>query len=92
MGKKSKKIKKEIEYKTKEDREKETAEIINKLKILGLEDDLGRITNIFEIIENFIETGESVSGKILLNEYKRKVEYVFNNKKNTKCILNIIHS
>ena len=62
----------------------------DKLNILGLVEDLSRITNIFEIMDNFIETGESVSGKILIPEYKRKIEYVFNSKENIKSKLNLL--
>lgn len=91
MGKKSKKEKKEIVYKSKEERINDIQEIKDKLNILGLTEDLARITNIFEIIDKFIETGESVSGKILLPEYKRKIEYIFNSKKSIKSTLNILH-
>ena len=92
MGKKSRKEKKEVVHKTIEKREKEIQEIKDKLNILNLTDDLGRITDIFEIMENFIKTGESVSGKIMLPEYKKKIEYVFNSKENVKCILNILNT
>lgn len=90
MGKKNRKSKKEVVLKTIEQRNKEIQEIKDKLNILGLSEDLSRITNIFEIMDNFIETGESVSGKILIPEYKRKIEYVFNSKENIKCKLNLL--
>jgi hypothetical protein len=92
MGKKSKKEKKEVVYKSKEERIHDIQEIKDKLNILGLTEDLSRITNIFEIIDTFIETGESVSGKIMLPEYKRKIEYIFNKKKNFKSYLNILNT
>lgn len=91
MSKKNRKVKKEVIYKSFEDREKEINEIKDKLKILGLVENLSRITNIFEIMDTFVETGESVSGKILLNEYKKRIDYVFNGKKNIKCTLNILN-
>tara|TARA_Y100001970_G_C13794926_1_gene632091 strand:- start:25 stop:303 length:279 start_codon:yes stop_codon:yes gene_type:complete len=92
MGKKSRKEKKDIVYKSKDERDNDIQEIKNKLNILGLTEDLARITNIFEIMDNFIETGESVSGKIMLPEYKRKIDYIFNSKQKTKSTLNILHT
>ena len=90
MGKKNRKEKKEVVYKTIEKRKSEIQEIKDKLNMLNLTEDLARITNIFELMENFVETGESVSGKIMLPEYRKKIEYVFNSKANVKCILNIL--
>ena len=90
MSKKNRKNKKEVVLKTYDERKKDIKEIKDKLNILGLVEDLSRITNIFEIMDNFIETGESVSGKILIPEYKRKIEYVFNSKENIKSKLNLL--
>lgn len=90
MSKKNRKNKKEVVLKTYDERKKDIQEIKDKLNILGLVEDLSRITNIFEIMDNFIETGESVSGKILIPEYKRKIEYVFNSKENIKSKLNLL--
>ena len=61
MGKKNRKNKKEIVYKSSEERESDIQEIKDKLNILGLTEDLARITDIFEIMDCFIETGKSVS-------------------------------
>ena len=61
MSKKNRKNKKEVVLKTYDERKKDIQEIKDKLNILGLVEDLSRITNIFEIMDNFIETGESVS-------------------------------
>ena len=63
MSKKNRKNKKEVVLKTYDERKKDIQEIKDKLNILGLVEDLSRITNIFEIMDNFIETGESVSEK-----------------------------
>ena len=90
MSKKNRKNKKEVVLKNYDERKKDIQEIKDKLNILGLVEDLSRITNIFEIMDNFIETGESVSGKILIPEYKRKIEYVFNSKENIKSKLNLL--
>ena len=90
MGKKSrKKDKAPKSPKGIEDREKEIRTIKEKLDNSGLGEDLSRITNIFDIMDEFVNTGVSSTGSIKLEGYDRTLDYVFTSNPNTISWMNI---
>ena len=55
----------------------------------NLADDLGKATNIFELMEKYVETGESESGTIPIPDYKRTLDYIFTTKANLHSSLKL---
>ena len=89
MGGKRRKEKKPPVLRTQEEREQEISVIKNKISIMGLTDDLGRISNLFEVMEEYIQNGKTLTGSIKLEGYNRVIDYVFPEKKNINLMLNI---
>jgi len=58
-------------------RHQEIEEIKQKLMVSGLAEDLAQMTEIYEIMDNFVITGSSATGGIKLEGYKRTLDYVF---------------
>ena len=75
MGKKKKKEKKPVLLKTKEERLTEIIEVIKKLNNLGLNDTIPGIKEFKTILKEFVQNGESCSGKIKLTTAKRIIIY-----------------
>ena len=75
MAKKKKKEKKPILLKTKEERLTEIIEVIKKLNNLGLNDTIPGIKEFKTILKEFVQNGESSSGKIKLTTAKRIIIY-----------------
>ena len=88
-GKKRKEKKLPPVLRNKEERINEINEIKSKISLMGLTDDLGRITDIFDIMDKYIETGQSLTGSIKLEGYSRILDYIFPAKKNIKLTINI---
>ena len=59
------------------------------LKESNLADDLSKITDIYERMETFVETGESCSGSIPLPAYKRSLDYIFTTKSHLSSSLKL---
>jgi hypothetical protein len=55
-------------------------ELKQKLVISGLAEDLNQMTEIYPIMDNFVSTGNSVTGGIKLEGYNRTLDYVFSSK------------
>ena len=95
MGKKQRKKykdkEKNKEEKTLEQRIAEIDVLRDKLKLLGLTEDLAQITNIFDIMDEYIEKNISMSGTIKIEGYNKKIEYVFPKAKHLKPLLNILN-
>ena len=95
MGKKQRKKDKDKEKnkeeKTLEQRIAEIDVLRDKLKLLGLTEDLAQITNIFDIMDEYIEKNISMSGTIKIEGYNKKIEYVFPKAKHLKPLLNILN-
>jgi len=90
MGRKIRKDKKAPPVlRNEEERIAEINEIKSKIALMGLTDDLGRITDIFDIMDKYIETGQSLTGSIRLEGYYRILDYIFPSKKNIKLMINI---
>ena len=88
MGKK--KGKKLKNCRTKEERKEEGDKIINQMKLqYGLLEKIPGIRILYDKIYNFIETGESETGKIPYPEDKRTIHYIFSNNRNVKPGINI---
>lgn len=81
MGKKQRKQKVEPPPpKDEEARKTEIDEIKQKLVMSGLAEDLAQMTEIYEIMDTFVTTGQSAAGSIKLEGYQRQLDYVFSSK------------
>lgn len=89
MGSKRRKEKKQVILRTRDERQEEIDKIKQKISVMGLTDDLGRITNIFEIMDEYVEQGNPISGSIKLEGYNRVIDYIFPVKKQINLSLNI---
>tara|TARA_B100001094_G_scaffold294626_1_gene315401 strand:- start:250 stop:528 length:279 start_codon:yes stop_codon:yes gene_type:complete len=86
MGKKNKKIKK---IKTKEQREQEITVIINKLSSIGLTSNNPDIQEAIQRMNEYIETGQSFTGKIKINGFKRILQLILSKRphiQSTACL------
>ena len=86
MGKKTKKVKLE---KTKEIRIKEINIIKEKIENLGLSNSNENINELYNIFENYIETGQSESGIIKLLGLKREIHYILSNRQHIENSVNL---
>jgi hypothetical protein len=92
MGKKQRNPNKRLPPPPPKDQEARRADIErlqNQLKDANLADDLGKATNIYELMETFVETGESKSGTIPIPDYKRSLDYIFTSKANIHSSLKL---
>ena len=89
MGKKNKKMKKEVVLKTKVDRIREIVEVTKKLRNLGLDKNYEGIIEFNKITREYIEDGESRQGKIKILGTKRILEYILPRRKNTEITINL---
>ena len=60
-----------------DERRKDIDRLQQQLKESNLADDLYKITDIYQRMETFVESGESCSGSIPLPAYKRSLDYIF---------------
>ena len=88
-NKKKEKVKKEKSLKTYEDREDEINTIKAKVRGLGLSVEFPSISEIFKIMDEFVKTGNVISGKMDLGAESRYIEYRFTNKKNVSNLFAI---
>ena len=70
-------------------REKDIASIKEKLVESNLADDLSRMTDIYDRMETFIETGAADTGSIPLPAYKRALDYIFTPRANLHSSLKL---
>lgn len=89
MGKKSKKPKKEKVNKNKDERLKEVQTIKDKITGLGLSGEVEAINNFYQLLDKFIEDGESCNGKINLIGFKRVINYILTNTGGKKCLVSL---
>ena len=93
MGKKSKKPKNHVvTFRSQLERIDEIEKIKVKLKTLGLGDGIPEIDGFYKETGKFIETGETISGKIAISGFKRVLEYNFNNNKKYSLSINLKYS
>jgi len=76
MGKKNKKVKKEIPLKEKGERLTEVVSIIKKLDGLGLNDNYDGIEDFKAILKQFVKDGVYKQGKINIIGTKRQIVYM----------------
>ena len=94
MGKKNreKRVKKPIPQHTLEDRKMHRDQIVGKLETLGLFPGQHQpIAEIHEILDKFVETGESASGKIQFPAANRRIEYLLSNRKTVVPTVNLMY-
>lgn len=89
MGKKTKKIKKEIKLKTDKERREEVLKIMTKMNSLGLSVEHAGIKDFYTICKEYIKSGEGVSGKVKLLGLKRVIEYILSTRSGVQCIVNL---
>lgn len=88
--KKNKRVKKEKEYKTMEERQAFYDTIRLKIEVeLGLGVHLGPIAELYELLENYVETGNGKTGKIRFPEAKRTIMYGLTNTKNVENLVQL---
>ena len=87
-----KKKKKDItqKYKTQEDRIGQVTFIKNKLENLQLDERNTEIEELFKIMQRYIDTGESNSGKMPLTGSNKDIQYIFTNRKCVECQVNLL--
>ena len=83
-NKKTKKIKKTIEYKSKFDRIAEVVDVFTKLRENGLTQQNPDIVRFKELCNKYINDGKPRNGKIKLNGTKRIIEYILPKRKETR--------
>ena len=87
--KKLKKVKKQKPMKTREDREKDINEIKMKIISLDFSSEMKDIKKIFNVFDNYVETGEPYNDKIPIRGTNRICEIRLTNRKtfqNTVCL------
>lgn len=89
MGKKDRKVKKEPELKSIEDRKLEITEVIKQINDLGFSTSVDGIRKFYTICSEYIKTGEGKSGKIKLEGFKREIEYILPTKKQNMVKVNL---
>ena len=87
--KKNKKKLKQTKTKTKQQRQDQVTEIINKLTNLGLTTENPDINNAVIQMQEFIETGNSFTGKFKLNGFKRVLHLILSNRLHIECQCNL---
>lgn len=89
MGKKNKKLKKEVKIKTEDERKKEILNIMNKMNSLGLSSEYPGIKEFYTICKEYIKTGEGSNGKVKLLGLKRVLEYILATRSGVECSVNL---
>ena len=92
MGKKNRKEKNEVEYKTLEDRRSELLPVMKQLNTLGLSPEIDGIKEFYGICKQYIDTGRGYSGKIKLHGFKRELEYILPIRKQVQVSVNLKHN
>ncbi len=96
MGKKNKQEKQKsktiYEKYTREEREKELEPVKTQLYTIGFDNSMEDFQTMFQIIEDYIDTGSSVSGALKLVGYEREFLYLFPETKKHKinCMLRYV--
>ena len=88
--KKNKKIKKQKKTKTKEFRLNEITVIKSKLAELELDNRYAEIEELIRVMDNFVKTGESNSGKMVLTNSNKDICYILSNKEHINCQVNFV--
>lgn len=94
MGKKNKtkRERKPIPQHTLEDRKMYRDQIVGKFETLGLFPTQHQpIAEMHEILDKFVETGESASGKIKFPAANRRIEYLLSNRKTVIPTVNLMY-
>jgi hypothetical protein len=93
MGKKSRNNKdKKISLRTKEERIFDVDEIKHNFRETGLTDQIEDVQIFYDVLDQYIEDGISISGKIKLNGLKRIIEYILTNNKNKKLQVKLTYN
>lgn len=92
MGKKNKKDKKEVEYKTQEQRRAELLPVMKQLNQLGLSPEINGIKEFYKICKEYIDDGVGKSGKIKLEGFKRELDYILPIRKQVLISVNLKHN
>jgi|AACY02.9.fsa_nt_gi hypothetical protein len=85
MSKKNKKNKKVKEQKTQPQRQQEIMIIQDKLTQLGLTNENPDVQVVNDRLTEFVNTGNSYTGKIKINGYKRIVQLILSNRPHVEC-------
>ena len=92
MTKKNRKEKKEVEYKTSEDRKTELLSVMKKLNQLGLNPEIDGVKEFYKICKEYINDGVGKSGRIKLDGFKREIEYILPSRKQSLISVNLRHN
>ncbi len=89
---KKRRIKKPKEYKTMEERQKWSERIVILLNELGLTEKNDATKSFLIKLTHFVKTGDSDTGSILIEDdpHKRKICYIFSNRKHIICSVGLI--
>lgn len=92
MPKKTKPILSKYEKYTKQEREAEMNKVKTQLYTFGFDNSIEDFKTMFQIIDNYIETGDPVSGALKLTGYEREFLYLFPETKKHKvqCMLKYV--
>lgn len=89
MGKN--KVPKNRPMKTYEQRQEFADNIKKQLSVnFGLCGNIPEINQLYIILEEFVKTGESVSGSIPFPEAKRNIQYILSNRAHVQCQVNLL--
>ena len=91
MGKKNRKNNNEkLKFKTIQDRQKQINIINNKLHEIQLDDRLPEIMELNRIMNLYIKTGESLTGRMPLLNSNKDICYILSNRANVNCQVNLM--
>ena len=91
MGKKSfRERNKTNKHRTLEDRRMQVLNIQQKLQNIQLDSRLPEIITLESLMETFVETGESCSGKIPLSNSNKVIHYIFSNRTSVDCKVQLL--
>ena len=90
MGKKRNKKEKKDTNRTSEERQEQVNIIKSKLLEYQLDDRVPDIETLYKIMDNYIETGQSISGTYPLQGSNKNIQYILSNKKHINCTINLL--
>ena len=91
MPKQSKKIKKD-NSRTEEQRIEQVNIIKNRLLDVQLDDRIPDIEKLYNIMNEYIKTGQSASGQYPLEGSNKDIQYILSNKSHINCVVNLLVS
>ena len=90
MGKKRNKKEKKNNDRTLEERQQQVNIIKLKLLEYQLDDRVPDIETLYKIMDEYIETGQSISDTYPLQGSNKNIQYILSNKKHITCTINLL--